>query len=431
MYISSALHPVNHLDALSLVLDSILDGDDVTLISEGDQGDASLDLAAGCLAGLRCRVLRSAAVLPAGLGVPMPSSAGSAKANVPDDDLLARGYQALTMLDQSCDRIVLLVGDAHTLPHSMLRYIQFVRRSGSHLQLIFCGTRRFLEQLEPPEFAWLRERLMAGLVLTLAAPATKASSTSSSLSTVPNDLAERVDETGVAVPRVPRLVASPRRHRRSSWIGALALLCLCGAAWFALRLQIGPLQIAGPVQPRGIVQAGDANGSATSRPAAAVQAPTTATPPIPKQASGQPVVAVGSPAAPNVQTPLTPGDVLGLSPGSPSSMAPKAPPAVAARALGPASEPTETGISTLGPVAPRPSEPPQNLGRQAGAAAPLRSPAVPPPIRAGRPKDIAPQSAPLPDDGHKAAPEQESSAPQYVGSYAVDASGVRRFHLDP
>ena len=241
MYISSVAQQLNQPDALRLLLDRVLRGADVTLISEGDGGGVSLALAADCLAELRSRILWAAEVLPGTLGVPMPSPhmAGQSNASVLDDELLTHGFQTLTVLDQTCDRIVLLVSDAHALQYPALRYIQFVSRSGAPLQFVFCGTHKFFDLLKMEEFEWLRARLMAGLVVTLAPPISEASDMLPDLPSAPEGPAARVEEAAIALPSMGRSVVSASA---SSWIlrlGALALLGLGGVACLMLITQNG------------------------------------------------------------------------------------------------------------------------------------------------------------------------------------------------
>lgn len=439
MYISSVAKPVNQPDALRLLLDRILGGADVTLISEGDGGRVSLDLAADCLAELRSRVLRAAEVLPGTLGVPMPSShrAGQADVGVLDDELLTHGFQALTVLDQTCDRIVLLVSDAHALQYPALRYIQFVSRSGAPLQFVFCGTHKFFDLLNVKEFEWLRARLMAGLVVTLAAPIAEASETSPSFSSVPEGPAAWVEETAMPLPRVG---SSAVPASAPSWIlrlGALALLGLGGAAGLMVITQNGEadrppvnMQAAAVIQP--------------SRPPEppAVPAPET-------QVSGGSIFYSDSKATtaasdvPAPYPPVTSSDMQGASPGSPS-IVPLTPSSTAAsgaaitvwsqtKAGMPESGPNEFGLPE-----PRPG-PARIPVLQITPAVPSRTVGAASGSRARRLKETKDQSAPLPAGGGQwsepqpafSSREQSDSPPRYIGSYATDANGIRKFRLEP
>lgn len=557
VHISSVAQPLNHLDALPLLLDDILGDGDVTLIDEGDGGAVLLDLAAGCLAGLRCRVLRAAEVLPGIPGIPMPSHlAGPSKASVSDDESLIQSFQALTKLDQTCDRIVLLVNDAHALQDFTLRYIQFVTRSSVHLQFIFCGTHEFLDLLNREEFTGLRARLTAGWVVTLAVPTAKASSMLPNLPSVADDSAAWVGETAVPSPGTRRPAVPAGISCRILWLGALALLGLGGAAWLTFGLQ-----------------GGEANGPATSRQAAAaIQPPVTPKPPavsVPQtQIHGDPAshaASEASPAAPDALVPHSPAtasdvqDAGSASPTTtpltpPSTAAPSAPvtalpqtkadapepepnrlqlpepvpgpgparslgrqdvPTAPSRTAGPAftqpqatpeppavsapgtqvrggaashadsgSSPAASNASTphlpnvasdaqgvgaasassmpltppstaasgatvwprakAGALKPEPNElrlpePARSFSRQSVPTAPSHTVAAAPAGRLRQRKEIGNQSAPLPADDHWLAPQPVSGsgeppggqAPRYIGSYAIDANGVRVFHSEP
>jgi hypothetical protein len=429
---------MNQPDALRLLLDRILGGADVTLVNEGDGGHVLLALAADCLAGLRSRVLRAAEVLPGTLGAAMPAPhvAEPSKASVPDDELLTRSFQALTVLDQTCDRIVLLVGDAHALQHSALRYIQFASRSGPHLQLVFCGTRKFFDLLNVEEFAWLRARLMAGLVVTLAAPIAETSDASPGLPFAPDGPAAWSGETDAPLPGAQRPAVSASMPSRILWLGALALLGLGGAACLTLSMQNGK-----------------AGGPAASRQAAAViQPPMPPEPPAASVAGAQVLGDIASradsearPAAPDTQAPhppVTASDVQDAGPGSPSSM-PPAPSTTAPSASITVWSQTKAGTSEAEPNERRLPEPlpdpARSLGRQNVPAVSSRSAAAAAASRARRFKEARDQSAPLPAGDRWLAPQPafgsweppSGRSPRYIGSYATDANGVRTFHLEP
>ena len=248
MYMSSAAKPVNQPDALRLLLDRILRGGDATLIAESDASRVLLDLAADCLSGRRIRIIRAADVLPSHSAALMRSAhaAGQAKAGMPDDEALSRSFQTLTVLDPSCDRIVLLVGDAHALPHLALRYIQFVSRSAAHLQLVFCGTQALFDPLNIEEFTRLRARLGAGLALTLAAPIPE--DRDAPPPSVPDHPAARAGKAAALRPGARRPAVSASKRSWPRLLGALALLGLGGAAGLMLgscsrrRLETRPHQ---------------------------------------------------------------------------------------------------------------------------------------------------------------------------------------------
>lgn len=94
------------------------------------------------------------------------------------DDDVERGFNALTTLDPGCDRIVLLVEDAHLLPHPTLFYLQFVLRAEPPLRLAFAGCSEIADTLALEGFTGLRGHFslhatMPGLSLGLEGAATR------------------------------------------------------------------------------------------------------------------------------------------------------------------------------------------------------------------------------------------------------------------
>jgi len=155
-------------EMLRRLVDEVLAGNDVALFIRSDAGRPLLDAAADCLVRLRSRALRVAATPVDGLSLStlMAQVTGQPDPGGKNDEFLRRGFQALTVLDATCDRIVLMVSDASTLQPAALRYIQFACHAGTKLQLVFAGRRGFLEMLAPGEFTGLRDRLAVGPILT-------------------------------------------------------------------------------------------------------------------------------------------------------------------------------------------------------------------------------------------------------------------------
>ena len=428
MYMSSAAKPVNQPDALRLLLDRTLRGADATLIAEGDAARVLLDLAADCLSGRRIRVLQAADVLPSRSAALMPSAhAAGQKAGASDNEALSRSFQALTVLDPSCDRIVLLVGDAHALPPSALRYIQFVSRSAAHLQLVFCGTRAFFGLLDIEEFTWLRARLGAGLVLTLAAPIPEDWDAPPSL---PDDPAAWAEEAAPPRPGAQRPAVSASRRSWPLLLGALALLGLGGAAGLMLGSRSG-----GADRPAASQQA----ASVAVQPPAPLDAPAPAMP----AAGAAPQADLGAtPAAPDALPPHSPamaGDARGAGPGAPSNLPTAQPAAGMPGALVTVRPPPRAGITG---GEPRPSEPPpglaRSLGRPSAPAASSRAAATALSNRMRQLREAREQPVPPPDN-QWASPEPAfgswtapvNQPPRYIGSYTTDANGVRMFRLEP
>jgi len=88
-----------------------------------------------------------------------------------DEDLLENAFRALTVLDPSCDRIALLVEEAHHLPEATLRYIESSLRLGAHLCVALAGEPKLLETLTLDSLAPLRKRLALHIVMPGQVPA--------------------------------------------------------------------------------------------------------------------------------------------------------------------------------------------------------------------------------------------------------------------
>ena len=122
------------------------------LLTGRDGGPAVLAAVADALAKGRTRVLQVRPPLD------LPGFMGQVGriGNASGDDDVERGFNALTILGPDCDGIVLLVEDAHLLPHPTLFYLQFVLRGGSPLQLAFAGCPEIADTLALEGFAGLR-----------------------------------------------------------------------------------------------------------------------------------------------------------------------------------------------------------------------------------------------------------------------------------
>ncbi len=427
---SSAAQPVNQPDALRLLLDRLHRGADAALIAEGDGGHVLLDLVADCLSGRRTRIIRAEEVLP-----------GSFAAPVRDDAALGRSFQALTKLDGTCDRTVLLVGDAETLPHPALRYIQFASRTAPRLQLVFCGTRAFFDTLNAEEFAWLRARLTAGPVLALAAPiAEDADAPPPAVPDPPPARAAaatlRLDARRPAVSTGRRSTgrrSSAGRRSRALPLGALALLGLAllglgGAAGFVLGMQ------GAPDRPEGSQQ------TASIQPPTLPDAPAPGTPgaSVASRADPEPPSAASNAPPPSPLSPAAAGRAQGAGPGSPPGEQPTSPPAAAPSPVVTVRSQPKLGV----PEDPRPLE---GLARSLGR--PNAAPAAPPRAaamaaldsRIRRLREAREQAAPPPRDDEWVPSQpalgswtaRESLPPRFIGSYATDANGVRVFRPEP
>ena len=141
-----------------------LNGGGSVLLTGTDGAPAVLAAVAETLARGRTRVLQ---VRPP-LDLPGFMEQVGRTGTTSGDDEVERGFNALTIPDPGCDRIVLLVEDAHLLPHPTLFYLQFVLHAGPPLQLAFAGGPGIADALALEGFARLRGRF--SLRLTMSAP---------------------------------------------------------------------------------------------------------------------------------------------------------------------------------------------------------------------------------------------------------------------
>ena len=85
-----------------------------------------------------------------------PSQPAAARARTDDD--VERGHRTLTELDDSCDRILLMIEGAQRLQPAALRYIQQACWIAPHLRVAFAGPEGLAALLDDAEFAALRRR---------------------------------------------------------------------------------------------------------------------------------------------------------------------------------------------------------------------------------------------------------------------------------
>lgn len=395
-------------DALHLLVDSVLDGNDVTLFIRSDDGRALLDAAADRLATLRCRVLRAAGTPSEGLSLPvlMAQIVGQPAPGAQDDEFLKRGFQALTALDRTCDRIVLLISDANTLQPAVLRYIQLACRAGTALQLVLAGRRGFLDLLGPHEFAHLRTRLATGPIMT--PPSTPATAPA----VPPPHLPPGHEWLGAQAPRQDGwqssrpVLSGPSDTSRRKRLAALAGIGLATAACIALAIWTGgdgePVTAPGQ-QAMLVVEAPIVPGTAV---AAAPEAP-------PPAAAAGPAVPRPAAVAPAPAVPQLPAATQQAS--APAALPPVAPPL--------ASLPSPSSPPSL-PLPSLPKSPARKVMQPRIAMAPAlnahsvaawENPYPPPPPRDWQPLPPSVLSGP------------SDQAKSYIGTYTTDANGVRGF----
>ena len=145
--------PWNQLRLTEEIIAHLTGGGSV-LLTGTDGASAMLAVAAETLAKGRTRVLQVRPPLDLQGFMGQIGQIGSASG----DDDIERGFNALTTLDPSCDRIVLLVEDAHLLPHPTLFYLQFVLCGEPPLRLAFAGCPGIADTLALEGFSGLRGR---------------------------------------------------------------------------------------------------------------------------------------------------------------------------------------------------------------------------------------------------------------------------------
>ena len=400
--------PSSQPDALHRLLDSVLAGNDVTLFIRSDDGRELLDVAAERLAMCRCRVFRAAGTSSEGLSLPvlMAQVIGQPAPGVHNDEALKRGFQALTTLDATCDRIVLLVSDANTLQPAVLRYIQLACKAGTTLQLVLAGKRGFLELLSPHEFAPLRARLATGPIITPLSPIPTVAPAAPVAAPVapPVALQRPSPMQDLPVAPAPRqigpqpgrpMLSSPAHLPRRKRLAALASIGLGLAAGIAFA-----------VWPGG---------------------------------NGEPAVP-GQQAMLAVELPVVPDAAVAVAP-EPQAM-PAEVPAAVPEVVQPPAPTTAPSVSVAPPVAAPPLAsplsppliPPKNATRKAVAAQQRSVANRTPALNAGSVAAWEDPYPPLPREWRPLPPQQAvSDVPDqpksYIGTYTTDANGVRAFHF--
>ena len=242
--------------------EALIIGQSMMVTSEDETSSLVAD-AARLLAGQRVRVLRVTAPLSlhalteqVGSSVP-PHRMGSRE----------RAFQALTVLDETCDRIALLIDCADRLPQPTLRYIDLTMRASSHLQLILVGAPGVLEMLAAEEFTRLRARITVQLSFPDKLHGSGVISLPSRIMSTrtPGDTHEAAPTMLEDEP-----APAPRRARSATlgWVVAVGVVCLVPLVGYQM---LSGRRSAGP--PAGIV------APAATPAAVAVAVPTPLSPP--------------------------------------------------------------------------------------------------------------------------------------------------------
>ena len=168
--------PMPEAGALRRALDQVAHGGDAVLLVPGD-ASGILDAIAAELDALPCRVLRVTAAGPGGLSLSglMAQVTGNLDLEAHDDDVLERGFQALT--SGAGGSVALLVDQAGRLQRTALRYIQFACQSGPALRLVLADRAGAPGALQDPallgdELSLLRTRLAAHAPIFVAGTGT-------------------------------------------------------------------------------------------------------------------------------------------------------------------------------------------------------------------------------------------------------------------
>ena len=400
--------PVSAPEALRRLVDQILGGGDAVLaIADGGE-EGLLDQAAERLGALRLRVLRASAAAPGGLSLSglMAQVTGQQDLTAHDDEVLDRGFQALTVPGTGFDGVVLMVGDAQALQRTALRYVQFACRAGSALRLVLAG--EHAPDLAGDEVSHLRTRLAAYPVIPVAGGMVPAV-----LPRLSAPVAEASARPALSRPAALLAPAAARPGRHAIW--AAVAVGMAGSA--ALGLWVGRQGRPAADQPPAL---------------AMVQpAPTPLPPPAYAGAAAPGAAALAPPDAdPGVQPPTPQPASPAPHPTAPDGDAPS---------LAQAAPPPR-------PAAPPPAtHPPATHPKEQAAARRSPSPA-PRALAQARPPDLRNQSsvnwdAPLPAPLREARPWRAPPYPFWdspprmagpaIGTFATDEYGVRTFRSGP
>ncbi len=397
---SLALRPS---DAFDRLMDQVLAGGDVAIMAPAGAADALLDKAMRNLAIQDSRVFRVGATPSDGLSIAklVAEVTGRLERTQQDDQVLEEAFGSLTTLDDSCDRIVLLVSGAEALPRSTLRYIQLAMRLGSRLQVVFAGAPGFLAAFDNDEFAPLRARLTAQAAIILGSGVPLMPEPPSPAATMPKPRAAQVERRPAmlrALPRRPAAVAAG--------LGLALVACLALGGWLLHRgadVQQAAAQLGGP--PSGI------------DPAPPVQQPPVRGQPHPvlpevggSQGATPAAVATASPVLPDTTR------LLSAPPAAQGPVAAVVPPAHAPQASDPRD--AKTRLEML-------SEELEASRRQASRTRPTARKAP----RAAAVVDAAPAAPPDLTPAPAAGPQENASErrDRFIGSYTTDADGTRTF----
>ena len=444
--------PVAPAQAGSYLLNQVQAGTDVALAVDNGHARDMLDEAAGRLADTRTRVLRAAPGTERSLTLSSLVSQIAGQSSTPDRgvDVKTKGYRALTQLDQTCDRIALLVSDAQALDRNALDYLKLVRREQSPLSLVLAGSQELFDILDEQNVSAARARVKTGQgTEPPLTPAPKTAMDLPAFEPPPPEPSEPPEP-----PRAKRPAPSPpqplyaasavvrpgKRSRPREWSIALTafasgivLSLLVLNVWFGRKLSYSPE----PQRP--------AASLAPANPAPVSPAPAIAPLPLPKPNPAPNAGSGSAPSTPDVTPPAATPTPLPSAPASPANTAPPAAPA-----------PDIAGTEEINGI-PIPPIPPSFTNQQdSSAAAPQQPGPSPSPTPPQRQPRNTPLSRPQPAEGpaavwddpystdqstqaYQPAPapfppsadvRQPPPTPPYIGTFTTDAAGNRVFRLN-
>ena len=426
--------PVTPAQAGSYLLSQVQAGADVALAVEDGHGRDMLDEAAGRLAATRTRVLRAAP--GAGRSLTLSSLVGqiAGDSGVPGrgGDVQTKGYRALTQLDQSCDRIALLVSDAQALDRNALDYLKLVKREQSPLSLILAGGQELFDVLDEQNVPAARARVRAGRGME---PPPQPAMETPPPAPLPGPLppeplrAQRPAPVAPAEPLYAESVATkpaePSRLRQ--WgIAAAAFAAGIVISLLVLELWSGARPSPPPEPSPPAALAPPANPPPFTLPASPPQAnPAPSAEPSSSNRDATPPAASPLPAAPAAPADATPTarpatDAASLEEIDGIPIPPAPPPLTGQQDLStaapPQSEPPPPRRQTRAVPAPRPQAPDSSADAWDDPYAPDQSSAAYVPAPAS-----VPPSADL---------RQPRPTPPIVGTFTTDAAGNRVFRLN-
>ena len=420
--------PVTPAQAGSYLLNQVQAGADVALAVDDGHGRDMLDEAAGRLAATRTRVLRAAP--GSGRSLTLSSLVGqiAGHSGVPGRgaDVQTKGYRALTQLDQSCDRIVLLVSDAQALDRNALDYLKLVKREQSPLSLILAGSQELFDVLDEQNVPAARARVRTRHGME---PPPQPAMETPVLAPPPSE-PPRAQRLAPVAPAGPLYAASAAKKSaepsRSRQWGIAAAAFAAGIVISLLALDVwSGARLSPPPEPT---------------PPAALAPPAN---PLPSTPPASPPLNSAPSVEPSSSRDTIPPAAISPLPATPAAPADATPPA------GPAAD--DTNLEEIDGIPIPPAPPP--TGRQDLSTAAPQQPDPPPPRRQTHavpaPRPQLPESpANAWDDPY--APDQSTAAyvpepatvppsadlrqprpnPPIVGTFTTDAAGNRVFRLN-